>query len=67
MEGIKNQIKRELRTLSLDELDVLTYRYIKWLNFGIKNKNVRAKYGNRTVEQKVTKVLELVKKVRGTI
>ena len=67
MEEIKNRLKRELRTVSPDELDVLIHRYIKWLNFGIKHKKVRVAYGNRTVERKVTKVLELVKSVRATI
>ena len=67
MEEIKHRIKQELRNLSPEELDVLIHRYIKWLNFGIKHKKVRTAYGNRSVEQKVTNVLELVKSVRGTI
>ena len=52
MEELKNQLKEELRTLSPDELDVLSYRYIKWLKL--------AKYRDGTVEQRITEVLELV-------
>ena len=57
-------VKRELRTLSPDELDSLIYKYIKWLNFG---KRKRPRHLYRTVEEKIAKVLELVKNITGAI
>ena len=54
MKELEAQLKRELESLSPDELDILCYKFVKWFKFG------RNFYKQRKVEQ-VLKLIEQVK------
>ena len=59
MEELTNKLRRELRSLSQDQLDVLCYRFIDWLKL--------SKRRQITTEQRITEVLQLISKVKTLI
>ena len=59
MGELKNKLRKELGSLSQDQLDVLYYRFVDWLKL-LKRRNL-------TTEQRITEVLELIRKVKTLI
>ena len=61
MESIELEMQQGLRSLSPEQLDELTWRFLSFLKFGRKRKPKR-KF--RTVQEKISKVFELINELK---
>ena len=61
MKFVELELRQGLRSLSPEQLDELMWRFLSFLKFG---KRRKPKHKFRTVEEKVSKVFELIKKLK---